>query len=173
MAKSQARNPNASSGGPSRSEGDFGRFDFVKWSPVMGGISIILTVVALALIFTKGMNYGIDFAGGTEMQVRFDKDVDAHQLREVIAKSGVENAGVQSFGSNKEYLIRLELPHAPTEKAQNEKTLQNVTAVKKSLKDDMGLQDAGVLRVDTVGPQIGSELKRTACWPRSTASSLS
>lgn len=144
----------------SNGEGDFGRFDFVKWSPIMGGISILLTVIAIALIFGKGMNFGVDFAGGTEIQIRFDKDVDAHQLREVIKKAGIEGAGVQSFGSNKEFLIRLELPRAATEKEQNDLTLANVATVKKALKDDMGLQDAGVLRVDTVGPQIGSELKR-------------
>jgi preprotein translocase subunit SecF len=144
----------------SRGEGNFGRFDFVKWSPLMGGISLVLTIIALVLIFTKGMNYGIDFAGGTEIEVKFDHPVEARQIREVIQQSGVENAGVQSFGSVNDYLIRLELPHLPTEEAQNKAVLENVGKVRAALKDKLALADAGVLSVATVGPQIGSELKR-------------
>jgi preprotein translocase subunit SecF len=144
----------------SQGEGNFGRFDFVKWSPLMGGISLLLTIIALVLIFTKGMNYGIDFAGGTEIEVKYDKPVDAHQIRDAIQAAGVENAGVQSFGSAQEFLIRLELPHLPTEEEQNKQVLVNVAKVRTALKEKTGLEDKGVLSVASVGPQIGSELKR-------------
>lgn len=144
----------------SKGEGDFGRFDFVKYSPIMGGISLLLTIIAFVSIFTKGMNYGIDFAGGTEIETKFDKPVDSETIRRVIEKAGVENAGVQNFGSNQEYLIRLELPHAANEEEQNKLANANVQKVRTALKNDLGLDEKGVTGVATVGPQIGSELKR-------------
>ena len=141
-------------------EHDFGKYDFVKLAPLMGGISLLLTIVSIFLIFFKGMNYGIDFAGGTEMQVRFDQAIEASALREAVEKTGIENPAVQGFGGGNEFLIRLETPKAPTEKETNEKITAEVAKIKETLKSQFGLKDEGVLRVDTVGPAVGSELKR-------------
>ena len=139
---------------------DFGRFDFVKWSPVMGGISLLLTVIALVLIFTKGLNYGIDFVGGTEIQVRFDKAVDVHELRKSIEEGGVAEPEIQSFGGSNEYLIRLSSPHGKTDKETNDLINAQVSKIRETLKTKFQLPEQGLLRVDTVGPQVGSELKR-------------
>jgi preprotein translocase subunit SecF len=140
---------------------EFGRFDFVKLAPLMGGISLVLTVISLVLLAGKGLNYGIDFAGGTEIQVRFAKPVEASQLRDAIEEVGIKNPSVQSFGSSNEFLIRLESPKgAESEKIQNEMINANVARIKDSFKTKFSLPDEGVLRVDTVGPQVGSELKR-------------
>lgn len=139
-------------------EGSFGRFDFVKAAPLMGGISLLLTIGALVLIMTKGLVYGIDFAGGTEMQVRFNQSVDVGDLRKSIEDVGVTDPNVQAFGSDKEYLIRLDTPPAPTEKEANTLIMATVEKIKGALKTKFQMEDAGVLRVDTVGPQIGSEL---------------
>lgn len=144
----------------SQGEGSFGRFDFVKWSPIMGGISIVLTIIALIAIFGKGMNYGIDFAGGTEIEVKFDRPVEVAKVEEAIRKTGAPLESVQSFGSAQEYLIRMNLPKEANEEAQNKASLENVRKVREALKTDMGLEDKGVLAVSTVGPQIGAELTR-------------
>jgi preprotein translocase subunit SecF len=143
-----------------RTDKSFGKFDFVKAAPIMGGVSLLLTIIALVLIFTKGLVYGIDFAGGTEMQVRFDKAVEASALRDAVASVGVQEPNVQAFGSDREFLIRLETPHAATEKEANSMIMGTVEKIKTVLKEKFQMQDSGVLRVDTVGPQIGSELKR-------------
>ena len=145
---------------PVHPDHDFGRFDFVKWSPIMGGISLVLTVIAIALIMTKGLNYGIDFTGGTEIQVRFDKPVDFHDLREAIITTGVTDPAVQSFGGSNEYLIRLESPKGSTDKETNDLINASVQRIRGVLKTKFELPEAGLLRVDTVGPQVGSELKR-------------
>lgn len=145
-------------------EHDFGKFDFVKNAWLMGGVSIVLTIAALVLIATKGLNYGIDFRGGTEMQVRFDKPVEVKALRDAVAATQAKNPSVQEFGSNQEYLIRLETPEAATEKETNERIATQVGKIRESLKSQFGLQDNGVLRVDTVGPAVGSELKRNGTW---------
>ena len=141
-------------------EKDFGRFDFVKAAPLMGGVSIVLTVIAIVLLLTKGLNYGIDFAGGTEIQVKFAQPVEQSALRAAIEGVGIHDPSVQSFGSQNEYLIRLELPHGKSEKETNMLVNADVGKVRAALKEKFQLPEDGLLRVDTVGPQVGSELKR-------------
>lgn len=141
-------------------ESDFGRFDFVKLAPLMGGISLLLMIASAFFILGKpGLNYGIDFAGGTEMQVKFDKPVDVGQLRDAVEKTDVGNPSVQSFGSDNEFLIRLETPNAETEKQANDMIVANVGKIREALKTQFGLTDEGVRRIDTVGPAVGSQLK--------------
>ncbi len=139
---------------------DHGKIDFVKIAPLMGGISLLLTIVSVVLVFTKGLNYGIDFAGGTEIQLRFAQAVDAHQLRSSIEEAGIKNPSVQAFGGSNDFLIRLETPHGATEKETNELINVNVKKIRTALDSKFGLKEDGVLRVDTVGPAVGSELTR-------------
>ena len=94
---------------------DYGRFDFIRLAWPMGGISLLLTIAAIVLIFTRGLNYGIDFAGGTEVQVRFNQPVSVKDLRDAIEQVGITNPSIQSFGGSNEFLIRLESPRAATE----------------------------------------------------------
>lgn len=141
-------------------ERGFGKWDFVRMAPLMGGISAFLMVVSLVLLATKGLTYGIDFTGGTEIQVRFNQPVEAAELRKVIEEAGVGNPSVQAFGSENEFLIRLETPTAETEKAQNDLIHASVVKLREAFKAKFNLPDEGILRVDTVGPQVGSELKR-------------
>lgn len=163
MANATTTMGNQSAARTSTQEG-FGRFDFVKHAPLMGGISLFLMIASVVLVFTKGLNYGIDFAGGTEVQVRFEKPVEINALRAAVESTGAQNPSVQSFGSDREFLIRLELPEGKTEKETNDMVNANVLKVRESLKSQFGLQDEGVLRVDSVGPQVGSELKRNGTW---------
>lgn len=135
------------------------RFDFVKAAPLVGAISLILVIVALIILGVKGLNYGIDFAGGTEIQVRFPQDADPQQVRNALDEIGIKNATVQSFGSLNEYLIRLDTPAGSTEKETNELIAANVNKIKSAFQSKFGLTDEGVLRVDTVGPAVGSELR--------------
>lgn len=139
---------------------DFGRFDFVKNAPLFGGISLLALIVSVGLLLTKGLNYGIDFAGGTEIQVKFDNPVEIDALRKAIESTGAHNATVQQFGSNTEFLVRMDTPEAATEKETNDAINAGVAKIRESLKSQFGLQDQGILRVDTVGPQVGGELKR-------------
>jgi preprotein translocase subunit SecF len=141
-------------------EKDFGKFDFVKHAPIMGGISLVLTLIAIALLMTKGLNYGIDFAGGTEIQVRFAQPVEQSAVRAAIEEVGIHDPSVQTFGSASEYLIRLELPKGHSEKETNTLINADVTKVRGALKSKFQLPDDGLLRVDTVGPAVGSELMR-------------
>ncbi len=136
-----------------------GSIDFFAIAPLMGGISVLAMIVALGFIFTKGFNYGIDFAGGTEIQVKFDKPVDVEQLRKLTEDLG-KAATVQGLGDN-EYLLRIETFHAPTEKEATQLQVVFVSKLTEELKTKMGLPaEGGLRRVDSVGPQVGNELKR-------------
>ena len=130
------------------------KFYFLGLAKVLMPISCIISLLALGVILSKGFVYGIDFAGGNEVQVRFDKDVTAQELRDALQKEGIEKSVVQSFGANKEFLIRIEV--SEDEKENNKKLKLFVS----TLKDNFKSQGAEVRRVDSIGPQIGKELRQ-------------
>lgn len=152
-------NTNKASTNKGRKE-DQGRYDFFALAPLMGGLSLLAMVVSLALIFTKGFNYGIDFAGGNELQVKFPQAVSTDELEQLASSVGFRNAAVQSFGDTNEYLIRTEAVQAESEKEANLKLQAMVKTLEGELRAKYQLPADGIQRVDTVGPQVGSELKR-------------
>lgn len=136
---------------------DRGKMEFVKKAPMFGGLSLVLVLICLGLIFTKGFNYGIDFAGGTEVQVRFSEVVQADDLRTLVKDLGLSKASVQSFGEDNEFLIRTESVQG---KDQAETTaLVNATVKKITSGLKAKYSGAELRRVNSVGPQIGAELR--------------
>lgn len=134
--------------------------NFVGQAPLMAGISVVFVVASLILIVTKGFVYGIDFAGGTEVQVKFSEPVDASRVRQFTDSLGFKSATVQSYGDDNEFLIRFEAARAESEKEANRLNNEIIQRVKTSLKASMPLAEDGIRRVDSVGPQVGEELKR-------------
>lgn len=134
--------------------------DFIRLAKPMGGLSLLLVVISLVLIMTKGFNYGIDFTGGTELHVKFGKAVSVEQVREVLNDVGAGSASVQTFGEANEFLIRIGTPESADENAQNKELNALLEKVKGEMGSKLGMQADELLRVDTVGPQVGSELKK-------------
>lgn len=134
--------------------------DFIRLAKPMGGLSLLLVVISLVLIMTKGFNYGIDFTGGTELHVKFGKAVSVEQVREVLNDVGAGSASVQTFGEANEFLIRIGTPENADENAQNKELNALLEKVKGEMGSKLGMQADELLRVDTVGPQVGSELKK-------------
>ncbi len=141
---------------------DFGKFDFMKLSPIMGAISVITFVVALIVIGTKGFQYGIDFEGGTELQVQFATTPDVAKVRSILDEIGAEGSSVQTFGTGNEVLIRMAQAKGATFQETNKMNQERIAKLTDALKAQMSLPENGVLRVDSVGPQVGSELKKQA-----------
>jgi preprotein translocase subunit SecF len=141
---------------------DFGRFDFMKLSPTMATISVITFVLALFFIFTKGFHYGIDFDGGTEIQAKFATTPDTGKIRDVVDRIGADGASVQAFGDEDEVLIRMAQAKGDTVQDTNRLNKERVSAVTLALKSELALPEDGIRRVDTVGPQVGSEMKTQA-----------
>lgn len=138
----------------------FGRYDFVSKVGLFGGISIVLVLISLVYIAVKGINYGIDFKGGTEIQVKFEKPVTIDHVRTAVGKIGLGEVGVQAFGEGNEYIVRFQGEKGATDKETNDLLNKAIGDVKNHLSTEF--KDSGLefRRVDTVGPQVGAELKR-------------
>ncbi|MFN8845410.1 MAG: protein translocase subunit SecF [Bdellovibrionales bacterium] len=140
---------------------DFGRFDFVGNIGLFGGISLVLTFVSLVYLATTGINYGIDFRGGTEVQVKFSgPTISIDQVRASVEKLKLGDVGLQGFGDANEFVLRFQTPKLETEKAQNEAMQKQISDLKSTLETDFKEASPEFRRVDTVGPQVGAELKR-------------
>jgi preprotein translocase subunit SecF len=115
-----------------------------------GMLSITVVLISLILIFTKGFNYGIDFAGGTLVQVKYEGKAPIEKVRKAISvDKNYESASVTYFGSDEEIVIRTKM----SSKALGEDISDKMTHL---------LQDTGkfeVRRVDMVGAKVGSELR--------------
>lgn len=139
----------------------FGRFDFVKNIGLFGGISVFLVVVSLIYLSVKGINYGIDFKGGTEIQVKFNKAVTIDEIRKSVEGMHLGEVGVQSFGEGNEFIIRFIGEKGATDKETNEKLNSAINLVREKLMAQFAASGVEIRRVDTVGPQVGAELKRS------------
>ncbi|MDY6821558.1 MAG: protein translocase subunit SecF [Deferribacterota bacterium] len=116
----------------------------------------LLCIIGLVLIFFKGFNYGIDFAGGTLVQVKFEKKIDINELRKELSNIGFGDVVIQNFGSEKEILIRI---------ATLKENLKEITDKLNSLLyKKYGKNNLTIERVEQVGPQIGAQLKKKALY---------
>ena len=84
------------------------KIDFLGWRKVSIVVSIILMIVSLALITTRGLNYALDFTGGVLVEASYEQPVEIAQVREALEKGGFENALVQTLGGTREVSIRLQ-----------------------------------------------------------------
>jgi preprotein translocase subunit SecF len=124
------------------------KFDFVNNRRMAYIISTVIILVGLISIIFQGFNYGIDFAGGTLLQIRFDKSVSTTELRNVLSEFNLSQSTIQNLSEN-EFVIR-------TEKIDSEQRKEILSAFRENL---AGLD---VLRVESVGPVIGENLKKLA-----------
>ncbi len=143
-----------------KNDPEYGRFDFVGKVGFFGGLSLVLVLISLVFIAAKGISYGIDFKGGTEIQVKFTQPVTIDQLRSSVANLGLGDIGVQSFGEGNEFIVRFQGHKGATDKETNELLNKSITTVKDHITTQFVTQGADIRRVDTVGPQVGAELKR-------------
>ena len=110
----------------------------------------VLLLVSLASVGVRGLNYGIDFTGGTLIEVGYPQSADLGQVRIDLAAAGFPEATVQYFGTTRDVLVRL----APRDDLSKAELSSNVLRLlKKNGGDDMQLR-----RVEFVGPQVGEEL---------------
>ena len=136
------------------------RVDFIKlWKPV--AIALLAFIVpAVVWIAVDGFNYSVEFTGGTLMQVRFEQPVDAGTLRSTVASGGIEDAEIQSLGSNREYAIRVQDENAAL--AGGAET--EATRIRAVLDKRFGPEGGAWTEVltDAIGPRVGADLRRNA-----------
>ncbi len=134
--------------------------DFMRWRKVSLAISAILMVISAAIIFMRGLDYGLDFTGGANIEVSYEKAVDVAEGRAALAAGGFDNAVVQTFGGTNDFAIRIvseEEASSKTEEASNVANDKIAVEVLKALQAKR--VDAKVKSSEFVGPQIGEELR--------------
>lgn len=139
---------------------DYGRFDFVGKVGLFGGLSVLFVVLSIGYLMVKGISYGIDFRGGTEIQVKFGKSVHIDEVRKEIAQLNLGEVGVQAIGEGSEYIIRFQGRHGATDKETNEILNNDIAKIRETVDGKFKTNEPEIRRIDTVGPQVGAELKR-------------
>jgi preprotein translocase subunit SecF len=112
-------------------------------------LSAVLLAVSLGALLTKGLNFGIDFTGGTLIEVGYPEAVELEDIRSALADGGFGNPQVQHFGSSREVLVRI----APQADKNSVELSENAMDVLRQQNAAMEMR-----RVEFVGPQVGEEL---------------
>jgi len=111
----------------------------------ISGMLLLATAVSLA---TQQLNWGLDFTGGTLIELNYEQSADLGDIRAELANSGFEGAMVVSFGTDRDVLVRLPINYSDAEGARMVDVLRQATA-----------QDITLQRMEFVGPQVGDELR--------------
>jgi preprotein translocase subunit SecF len=130
------------------------KIDFMRYAPVMLALSGLLVLVSCIALATRGLNFGIDFTGGTLVEVQYPAPVELDQVHTALAEHGLDKAVVQYFGARNEVLVRI-----PVGEATNGGELST------RVLDALDARRAGgveLKRVEFVGPQVGDELVTNA-----------
>ena len=123
--------------------------DFMGKRRITAVLSVVLLVVSVSSLFTRGLNFGIDFTGGVLLEIGYDDAADLGQIRTRLSDNGFDDALVQNFGTARDVLIRV-LPREGVESGQVGDRILGVLRA-----DDEAVQ---LRRVEFVGPQVGEEL---------------
>ena len=125
------------------------KFDFMSKRKLAMIFSITLIAISLGSIAIRGLNFGLDFTGGTAVVVNFGKNVSLNEIRDVLEKNNFTDAVVQNFGSAKSVQIRL-----PS------KSLDDSSNISNQLADIILPLDSGaqIGKGDYIGSQVGEEL---------------
>ncbi len=122
---------------------------FMRHALVFNIISLITFILAVVFLATKGLHLGVEFTGGTVMEINYGHAVDVDKVRETLNRVSLADATVQSFGSSQTTLIRLPAKQGVTGAQLSE------TVIKALRQDDASVE---LRRVDFVGSQVGKEL---------------
>ena len=122
---------------------------FMRHALIFNVISLVTFLIAVGSLAFRGLNLGVDFTGGTVMEVAYAQAADLGKIRESMARLGFTEASVQNFGTSRDVLIRLPLKQGASSAKLSEQVMQELR------KDDARVE---MRRVDFVGPQVGREL---------------
>jgi preprotein translocase subunit SecF len=122
--------------------------DFMSWRKIALSTSIILATVSILSLSLKQLNYGLDFTGGSLVELHYPKEIEVANIRQSLTNAGYEGAQVALFGSTQDVLIKLPGSVSDTLGAEIIQVLRQESS-----------EDIVLRRIEYVGPQIGSELR--------------
>ncbi len=122
---------------------------FMSYGRITTAISLVTFLLAVFFLTTKGLNYGVDFTGGTVMEVNYPQAANIDGIRKAVDSIGLKDATVQNFGTSRDVLIRLPL-----------KKDMSIAQLSETVTKALQVADpkAEVRRVESVGSQVGDEL---------------
>ena len=123
--------------------------DFLAWRKIAIIFSSIFLVLSIGSLLVKELNYGLDFTGGTLVELSYPEEANITNIREILVEGGFNGAQVANFGSSTEILIKL--PGTVSDSLGSE--------IVSLLSSDNSNQAIDLRRIEYVGPQIGSELR--------------
>ena len=128
-------------------------FNFVNYFKKFNFISLIFVLLSLLFVLFKGLNYGIDFKGGTLIEVRIqNNDIRVSDIRDSLNKLNLGDVNVKNFGEKSDFLIKIE------KKLNNNDSL--ISEIKTSLDQDLN-EEVNYRRVESVGPKVSAELLKS------------
>ena len=122
---------------------------FMSWGRYTTAISLLTFLLAIFFLFSRGLNFSVDFTGGTVMEVSYSNSADVGKIRGALNALGFDDANVQNFGTSRDVLIRLPLKPGLTSAGLSDQVMASLKAADSS---------AQMRRVEFVGPQVGDEL---------------
>jgi preprotein translocase subunit SecF len=121
---------------------------FMKGRLIAAALSGVLLLATLISLSIQQLNWGLDFTGGTLIELNYDSSADLGDIREQLSTGGYEGAMVVSFGTDRDVLIRLPISYSDAEGARMVEVLRGATS-----------QEIIMQRMEFVGPQVGDELR--------------
>ncbi len=135
-------------------------YDFIKWRRQAFSLTGAIMLVGLVFLVTRGVNYSIEFTGGTLVQFELAHKVPTGNIRTALDDAGLKGADIYNFGSDTSYVVRARLGEAAT---QGEAGTQAVAdAVARALDQSAGAGQYQIARREAVGPKVGRELQGKA-----------
>ena len=134
-------------------------YDFLGTRRLAYGLSIAFSLIGLVVLLIQGVNYSVEFTGGTLVQIETEQPTDVGALRNALQTRGIPNAEIQTFGSDREIAIRARVAREGSDANDTQAT---AGAVGQALDATLGAGNYRVLRTEAVGPKVGGELRQQA-----------
>jgi len=131
--------------------GQTAMINFMNKRKLAMAFSLVLIIISIGSLATRGLNFGIDFTGGYLIEAGYQNDVNLDQVRDALVVAKFKDAQVQNFGSSKDIIVRI-APRADINQASIGDSILNV--LKTTSENEISMR-----RVEFVGPQVGDELR--------------
>ena len=125
-------------------------FNFLKYKNFFLLLSFFLVLTSITLVFTKGLDLGVDFKGGTTIEIRLEKKIEIEKIRNSLSKLKINNYSVKEFGAANDFLISTDNSVSPND-------------IRNFMEKDLS-EKIAIRKVETVGPKVGSELIKSAIY---------
>jgi preprotein translocase subunit SecF len=134
-------------------------YDFLGQRRWAYGLSIAFSLLGIIVLLVRGVNYSVEFTGGTLVQVQTKTPADVGALRSALQARGIPNAEIQTFGSDREIAVRARVAREGSDANDTQATGK---AVGEALDATLGAGNYEILRTEAVGPKVGGELREQA-----------